>query len=827
MIYKISKASKVIISTAVLSTTYMYNKNRNDKILWGKSQQKQMLPKHRPNDWLHIFYAVQVYQKQGSISEPDWEVIDTHYEEETSYFGAAYCDNNNKHIIIAHRGTEDLRDWMTNCDLITRHLNQQEVNAWDDFAKKIITKYGSDYSYSFTGHSLGGWLAQTCLWKYQDEFINNQPNAYKDGFAVTLDDPGARELLEALQPRTENNYKIAIDQLDITAYLSRPNIVNTALGHVGSTYALTTKNNDLSWWERNITYTINMHNAHMLLNEFDEKTGLPKHCLRIIDWPQVIWGISIPSANNKNTLVNYLARMFKACFKGELDRSEYNGFYNYDTNVVDNVECLTAVSQFQLRHGIHYNIKKFDEQVLPLRNMPFSMQEFLKDLGAWPDRLKVIRLITGSQTADEFAQALSEYKINKRNELILDQNKVTMTARKFRDQLLSFLTKHPQLYQNKLTVLISEQNLRVAQTNSFIIENLYEQFQYNKDLLYSLSFQQGTAKLYRFIKPSYDEVKKVRNEQHAVDKQLDNLQLLNASLSKQQIPLSIKHLLEKQEQLLQIAYQSTTILLDYMEERYERADRMASNFIDKLKTPTLDLSCKDIFLNRAYNIKAKIATLQDRKDIAVQLYEEAIKILPKDVLTYSNYASLLIDNGRAEENALLYLQAYKYYKNIDPKQIIYDQLPIICSSMAYGLILLAQSIEGKQINKEQIKLPSVTELRSQARNLLKNAMETNSRYLNARLFSAILYYDEQKYSSALQEINNVLSMQPVHPTALMRKGFILEKLKKPREAIEFLNCAKEELSGTKSFQNKNFIKEIDTRIKIINRPQTRLVCTLM
>lgn len=357
MIYKISKASKVIISTAVFVTTYMYNRNRNDKILWGKSEQKQTLPKHRPNDWLHIFYAVQVYQKQGSISEPDWEVIDTHYEQETSYFGAAYCNTNNKHIIIAHRGTEDLRDWMTNCDLITRHLSQQEVNAWDDFAKKIITKYGSDYSYSFTGHSLGGWLAQTCLWKYQDEFINNQPNVYKDGFAVTLDDPGARELLEALQPRTENSYKIAIDQLDITAYLSRPNIVNTALGHVGSTYALTTKNNDLSWWERNITYTINMHNSHMLLNEFDEKTGLPMHCLRIIDWPQVIWGISIPSANNKNTLVNYLARMFKACFKGDLDRGEYNGFYNYDTNVVDNVECLTAASQFQLRHGVHYNVK--------------------------------------------------------------------------------------------------------------------------------------------------------------------------------------------------------------------------------------------------------------------------------------------------------------------------------------------------------------------------------------------------------------------------------------------------------------------------------------
>jgi tetratricopeptide (TPR) repeat protein len=230
---------------------------------------------------------------------------------------------------------------------------------------------------------------------------------------------------------------------------------------------------------------------------------------------------------------------------------------------------------------------------------------------------------------------------------------------------------------------------------------------------------------------------------------------------------------------------------------------------------------KKVLLNRAYNLKAKIAALLGNRALSADYYEQATKLLPEDsedVITCSNYGGLLTDRGRAEKNANLYIEAYRCYEKVTDylDQMNPEQLPVVCSGMAYGFILLAQSMEKAEIGTaEQAGLPDVEELRSRAQNLLNRAIQANSTYVNARLFSAILLYDQQNYAGALQQINNALTTQPTHGTGLMRKGLILDKLGKPDEAIKFLERARRKLQVKQ--QNESWIKEIDERIEEIKK----------
>jgi tetratricopeptide (TPR) repeat protein len=790
---------------------------------------KQILSDYRPSDWDHLHYAVQAYQDTGGevLEDQGWDLISTSpVKVKNSYFGSAYCNKDNKHIIIAHRGTQDKRDWMSNFDLITRHLNEQQASAWN-FSKRIIGEHGPIYSYSFTGHSLGGWLALTSLYKYKDEFINSKKEGYQDAFAVTFDDPGGKELLEALQPRVERNYDVDVNKLDITSYLSYPNIVNTALGHVGSVYALHPEMN-LSWLQRKtLLFTLKTHDTQLFLKSFYQNSGLPIQCVRVIDWPQVQWGFSSPSSGKTKGVLGYLTLAFKSWAKGEIQRGEYLGFYKYDTSSVNNPEKLPVEEQFQLQHGIHYRVEEFDEQKLPLRNMPEVGRSFLLQLSDYNNRISVIQEVVGEPVDQELAKLLENYRINAyHKEVVIDKCTSNTTARAFRDEILKYLKRYPFLYQKKLYVSYTESLLKKLETGMIVgvLDKLEEQLNNTKKLIHDLSFKQGTARLYKFIKPTWEEVEALKNEIDGLSKQLRILEIANIKV--QSIPLEsglrtqLVDMLQGEEQQLKIAKQSAEILLKYMEEKLPEADSELDSLITTLnnegiKLPDLD---KKVLLNRAYNLKAKIAALRRDRDLSAAYYDQATKLLPNDVITWSNYGGLLTDRGRSEKTAEFHIQAYRCYKKAYPpmRQIGPEQLPVVCSGMAYGFILLAQSIEQNQIDPKQAKLPNVEELRSRAQSLLKQAIDADATYVNARLFSAILLYDQKNYEAALQEINNVLSIDPIHPTGLMRKGRILAKLGESDEAINFLEEAREWLQSKAG--NEDWVKEIDkiiTEIKAI------------
>ena len=278
------------------------------------SIQPQRLPIARPDDKVHVHYSVAAYQTNDEESLKEilldgWELVKNNkisnpYQVKKGYFGVAYVNEQQKHVIIAHRGTEvgmpvvgkGLRDLMVDLDTATRHMNVQEPAAWIDFAKNIIMDKGPNYTYSFAGHSLGGWLAQVCLLKYQDEFVKQKGSKYIDGFAVTLDEPGAKEVLEALQPVVATTHKIDVEKLDITNYVAHPNIVNTLLTHVGSVYAIF-RDLNLTTWQKHVTFTLKTHGSEELLQEFDTATEKKKKCIQVLDWPKVVLGEKLASTD--------------------------------------------------------------------------------------------------------------------------------------------------------------------------------------------------------------------------------------------------------------------------------------------------------------------------------------------------------------------------------------------------------------------------------------------------------------------------------------------------------------------------------------------------
>lgn len=77
-----------------------------------------------------------------------------------------YKDYNNgklktyNHIVFVSRGSEELDDWNENLGLVAKKDNKEgQFKAYDKFVNGTLEKFKTQ-DYSFTGHSLGGGLAQ-------------------------------------------------------------------------------------------------------------------------------------------------------------------------------------------------------------------------------------------------------------------------------------------------------------------------------------------------------------------------------------------------------------------------------------------------------------------------------------------------------------------------------------------------------------------------------------------------------------------------------------------------------------------------------------------
>ena len=318
------------------------------------------------------------------VLPPGWKVLAMADPTDDDYFGVAYVKENSKHIVISHRGTDPkkLGGLVADAEGIVGNWATSQQNSARNFAEKVMGKY-SGYTFSCTGHSLGAWLAQICVFYHARELS-----------AVTFDDPGCFDQLETLNKQRNAEEKVLLDFLDITNYLSKPNLINTCNRHVGTCYQL---NPDLSSNLGPIEYTLQSHGLENIKKCFSPESGLPKEQRYVEHFPLIARNCltflgnflaeNEESSEAETHLLNQEASDFKVeglSWKDLLSKAQQ---FLDPKALTSPQEALFRVKQLTLLANVLKRIQTegtgkyhaFDPQHLPLRHLPPRIREYLQE----------------------------------------------------------------------------------------------------------------------------------------------------------------------------------------------------------------------------------------------------------------------------------------------------------------------------------------------------------------------------------------------------------------------------------------------------------------
>jgi len=265
---------------------------------------------------------------------PDgWQLLTTasNFGINNGYFGTAYWHPEHQQVVIAHRGTEFgsiselvtsptklvsfLKDFYTDIEGVVRNNYVPQINSASTFAKKVVSVLQEkelekvSFELFFTGHSLGGWLAQittftteyleekrgTFRMKMKTDNTHEVTNSYHP-HTVVFDSPGCENMLLKME-RTFNIRGIGrsfdFQHLDITSYLSAPNRFNTCNTHIGTIYRIFIDLSRMSWMEKHSAlYNRATHDVDKFVQAFDPETVQEskddkgrRKILEVVDWP--------------------------------------------------------------------------------------------------------------------------------------------------------------------------------------------------------------------------------------------------------------------------------------------------------------------------------------------------------------------------------------------------------------------------------------------------------------------------------------------------------------------------------------------------------------
>jgi hypothetical protein len=221
-------------------------------------------------------------------------------DKESDYFGIAYYHPKQHFLVLANRGTEPgMADIQADFDLVHTRITAQQVSAYLFTNQLVELAKEKGYSFSTTGHSLGGWLSQLCILYCHKDFD------YKKTHAVVFDSPGIGPMFKELQSNLLLKQYHPTD-FDIKNYVSYVNVVNTCHEQVGEMIAVKPKlPKDLADWRIELLrkgaefllsdtglYTVVGHSLSPIVDVFDQKTGLPKESYTVEDWPLMEWSKS-------------------------------------------------------------------------------------------------------------------------------------------------------------------------------------------------------------------------------------------------------------------------------------------------------------------------------------------------------------------------------------------------------------------------------------------------------------------------------------------------------------------------------------------------------
>jgi len=199
---------------------------------------------------------------------------------ENAYIGAVWVNDKSKQVVIVHRGSKNATSWITDVESVVKLKSGEFITSALDMMKDpMILEYRQkEYRLSTTGHSLGGFLAQICV--YWAHRIEQKETYYPEMSAMVFDSPGAADFMESIQSNlVSEKERITIPHLKIHNFCAMPTVVSTFGTQTGTVWHLSAPTG--------VRFAfVNDHRMTNILPGFDEQTGQPKNFRRMIDWPQ-------------------------------------------------------------------------------------------------------------------------------------------------------------------------------------------------------------------------------------------------------------------------------------------------------------------------------------------------------------------------------------------------------------------------------------------------------------------------------------------------------------------------------------------------------------
>jgi len=380
---------------------------------------------NRPTDYEYALLSEHVYK--GKVLNQDdclpednkWKIIKIK-NGESGYFGVIYINHQIKQIVLSHRGTKSLKAVLEDIKGIMLNLkSKQKIEAFDfvDRAIKLINEGEElkDYRLSFTGHSLGAFLAELSVYYCHSYFKYTNVNA------VTFESPGSKESMEDLQSNLES---IILEQLDIVGYVGYPNLINTYNKHVGTLFQVNTNLGSLGWLP--VRHLLKAHSLKGIKELFREADNNVPPRLTMSDWP----------------LFTQKDIYFK---NAKFDK----GHYSLIEKQVEK-EVLKAKDKFKLAYKGHYR-GSIELNVLPLRHFSPKMQDFLRDFhkkysSFAPDEYERLKeKWIQNKISEEIIKYLRNYQIERDStgieKIVLINELKTTQVHHFRHKLSNWLNK--------------------------------------------------------------------------------------------------------------------------------------------------------------------------------------------------------------------------------------------------------------------------------------------------------------------------------------------------------------------------------------------------
>ena len=356
---------------AVLSAhVYQDDLQEGDPVVWIDPHTQQV---HALRGW--AVYKILTENNEEPLSKA-FQQLGLPY----GYRGVIYLNARKKQLVLAHRGTDPKNMSAIKADVHTIAMNViggQERIIPLLLDQAVTIAHQEKCSLTVTGHSLGGWLAQITAFIAKEQYSEKQHVK-----AITFDSPGAQPMLAQINPRIN---PIPLDQLDITNYLSSPNLINACNPHIGTVYRVVFE----QFNPQQSSYTRQSHAMQTLIKAFDPSTGDAYQTLSVHSWP-VVAKKSLALAGqlitgDKINAILALCQLLKRCTNQE-SLGEYSGFFKFAKQVNryhPQPYTKRGKDAFDLTYKYHYHTAPFAPSQLHIRHFPAPAQQFLKKTGCW------------------------------------------------------------------------------------------------------------------------------------------------------------------------------------------------------------------------------------------------------------------------------------------------------------------------------------------------------------------------------------------------------------------------------------------------------------